>query len=53
MSECKCGRELRPGEKRCPACSAVKSYRRKRIAEGVVGVFVFVAALIWKVPKSK
>lgn len=34
MSKCKCGRELRAGEKQCPACSSKKSYRWKKIAEG-------------------
>lgn len=55
MSECKCGRDLRPGEERCPACSAMRSHRRKRIVEVVGGAVIVVGATVarvWKAVKS-
>ncbi len=52
MSECKCGRDLRPGEEQCPACYATKSHRRKRIVEVVGGVGVVVGVIVAKVLKT-
>lgn len=45
MSRCKCGRDLRPGEEACPACSSKKSHWWKKAAEVVGGVVVVVIGI--------
>lgn len=38
MSKCKCGRDLRKGEKLCPACMSSKSHRRRKLGSGLGAV---------------
>lgn len=52
MSECKCGRELRRGEKQCPACAAKKAHGWKRVVEGGFTFILLVLAGVWKILKG-
>ena len=38
MATCKCGRELEPGEERCPACRSKKSHGAKKVIKIAIAV---------------
>jgi len=47
MAECKCGRELKPDEKVCPACSSEKNQRGNLIGTIVGGVVIAGGLVLW------
>jgi hypothetical protein len=46
MKKCACGRKLRSGEDRCPACASKTSHRWKMIFEGAGVVAAVVGGIV-------